>query len=92
MITLEAAVDIAKKLPFVTTISPNCFELKEGWVFYGSDIDGEIVLGAPLYLVEKETGKVNRIKKPPFPGGFAFLKRLQEESIKVDISQIVNQE
>ncbi|WP_352401297.1 hypothetical protein [Synergistes jonesii] len=92
MITLEAAVDIAKKLPFVTTISPNCFELKEGWVFYGSDIDGEIVLGAPLYLVEKETGKVNRIKKPPFPGGFAFLKRLQEESIKVDISQLVKQE
>ena len=92
MITLEAAVDIAKKLPFVTTISPNCFELKEGWMFYGSDIDGEIVLGAPLYLVEKETGKVNRIKKPPFPGGFAFLKRLQEESIKVDISQLVKQE
>lgn len=80
------------KPPSVIAIGPNCFELKEGWVFYGSDIDGEIVLGAPLYLVEKETGKVNRIKKPPFPEGFAFLKRLQEESIKVDISQLVKQE
>lgn len=89
MITLRDAVNIAKGLPCAPHLSSACYALSEGWVFFCSDVDGEPVLGGPVYLIKKEAGSINRVKMPPFTGGFDFLDRIKKEGRKIDISEYI---